>query len=370
MSCEAAAESAAPAVEIEEMLGRKPREANKSTEVAVRLLAAFVTLITLPPFSRGNPLWTSRRVSYRRVSQISLTRVLSRLMRCSPQPKKPENPGVSPSAEANRIGVQARRLGVFLLCGALFAACTANGVSDQAKSGGENPEASSPGSKRESLTVSVPSSAASAVTRIADGFERSNRGMKVLINAGPSNALASQVSSGAEVDVLLSADAATLSGLIAEKKISSPRIFALNQMALVVSLRAAGIKRLSDLTNASVVALCAESAPCGGYAKRVLARAGVTIKASQITRGMDAASTLGAVRFGDADAAIVYETDARAAGKSVLTRQIPNRFNEVAKYPAVVVLASKHMKEAKAFVRYLKTPFAKRVLMSGGFSTP
>ena len=141
-------------------------------------------------------------------------------------------------------------------------------------------------------------------------------------------------------------------------------------MALVVSPRAAGIKRLSDLTSASVVALCAESVPCGGYAKRVLISAGVTIKESQITRGTDAAATLGAVRFGDADAAIVYETDARAAGKSVLTRQIPNRFNEVAKYPAVVVLASKHMKEAKAFVRYLKTPFAKRVLMRAGFSTP
>jgi len=59
MSCEAAAESAAPAAEIEEMLGRRPREASKSTEVAMRLLAAFVTLITRPQFSSGNPLRTS-----------------------------------------------------------------------------------------------------------------------------------------------------------------------------------------------------------------------------------------------------------------------------------------------------------------------
>lgn len=288
--------------------------------------------------------------------------------------KKPENSGANLPIGPTRMGVQARGFGFFLICSALFAACGANGVSNHAKSRAQEPEASSPASKSASknvsLTVSVASSAALAVTRIANGFENTNKGVRVVINSGPSNALASQVSSGAEVDVLLSADTATLSGLIAEKRISRPLIFARNQMTLAVSPSAAEIKRLSDLTNAGVVALCGESVPCGRYAKRVLARAGVTIKESQITRGTDAASTLGAVRFGDADAAIVYETDARAAGKSVLTRRIAERFNEVSEYPATVVLASKHMKEAKAFVRYLKTPSAKRVLLRVGFSTP
>lgn len=251
-------------------------------------------------------------------------------------------------------------------------------MSNQAKTGAKETEASRPASKslsegvseRVSLTVSVPSSAASAVTRIADGFEHANRRVKVVINSGPSNALASQVSSGAEVDVLLSADASILSGLLAEKKISRPRIFARNQMTLVVSPRAAEIKRLSDLINADVVALCAESVPCGAYARRVLVLAGVSLKETQITRGTDAVSTLGAVRFGDADAAIVYKTDARAAGKSVLTRKIADRFNEVAEYPATVVFASKHLKEAKAFIRYLGTPWPQRVLQSAGFNSP
>ncbi len=288
--------------------------------------------------------------------------------------KKPENVGVNLSTGPSRIGVQAGRLGVFLICAAAFSACGANGVSNQAKTGAKETEASSPASKslseRVSLTVSVPSSAASAVTRIADGFEHANRRVKVVINSGPSNALASQVSSGAEVDVLLSADASILSGLLAEKKISRPRIFARNQMTLVVSPRAAEIKRLSDLINADVVALCAESVPCGAYARRVLVLAGVSLKESQITRGTDAVSTLGAVRFGDADAAIVYKTDARAAGKSVLTRKIADRFNEAAEYPATVVFASKHLKEAKAFIRYLGTPWPQRVLQSAGFSSP
>lgn len=221
-----------------------------------------------------------------------------------------------------------------------------------------------------SLTVSVPSSAALVITRIADGFEHSHGGVKVVINSGASNALASQVSSGAAVDVLLSADIATLSRLIAEKKVSTPLIFARNQMTLVVSPRSSEINRLSDLPTANVVALCAESVPCGGYAKRVLMRAGVNIKESQITRGTDAASTLGAVRFGDADAAIVYETDARAAGKSVITRKISDRFNEVANYPATVVLSSKHVKEAKTFLRYLLGPFSERVLHRAGFTSP
>ena len=220
------------------------------------------------------------------------------------------------------------------------------------------------------MTISVPSSAASAITQIARNFERAHSGVKVAINSGPSNALASQVSSGADVDVLLAADTATLSGLISARQISRPRIFARNQMTLVVSPRAPEIRSLHDLIGADVVALCAESAPCGAYAKRVLNRAGVNLKETQITRGTDAVSTLGAVRFGDAEAAIIYKTDARAAGNSVVSHEIADRFNVVAKYPATVVRASKHLKEAKAFLRYLESSRSQRVLRRAGFSAP
>ena len=361
MNCEAAAESAAPAVEIEEMLGRKPRDASKRTDVAMRLLAAFVTLIIHPRFSKGNPLWTSRRVSYRRSARVPLMPVSSGSMQRSKVWKKPENPGSTRYTRMPKRRFHTQTVGVLILSAAVFAACGVGGGDAESREGEKG---------RISLTVSVPSSAASVIAEIAKDFSASHKGVKIAINSGPSSVLASQVLSGAEVDVLLSADLASLSGVISAKKISRPRIFAENQMTLIVSPRSPEVRSLRDLMDSEVVALCAETVPCGVYAKRVLKNAGVYLKESQITRGTDAVSTLGAVRFGDADAAIVYKTDARAAGKSVLTRKIADRFNLVARYPSAVVLSSKYLNESKAFQKYLESTASKRVFLRAGFSTP
>ena len=57
--------------------------------------------------------------------------------------------------------------------------------------------------------------------------------------------------------------------------------------------------------------------PCGKYAAQILSTAGVTIPESNVTRGQDVKATLAAVTTGDADAAIVYVTDAKAAGDAV-----------------------------------------------------
>lgn len=284
--------------------------------------------------------------------------------------KKPENPGVTTYTRIPKRRFHAQAIAVLILSTALFAACGVGGGDAESREGDKGRISADQGSRSISLTVSVPSSAASVIAEIAKEFSALHKGVKIAINSGPSSVLASQVLSGAEVDVLLSADLATLSGVISAKKISRPRIFAKNQMTLIVSPRSPEVRSLNDLMDSEVVALCAETVPCGIYAKRVLENAGIYLKESQITRGTDAVSTLGAVRFGDADAAIVYKTDARAAGKSVLTRKIADRFNLVARYPSAVVLSSKHLSEAKAFQKYLGSTASKRVLLRAGFSTP
>ena len=60
--------------------------------------------------------------------------------------------------------------------------------------------------------------------------------------------------------------------------------------------------------------------PCGKYAEQALAGAGVTIPPEKITKGADVKTTLAAVTTGDADAAIVYTTDAKAAGTTRASR--------------------------------------------------
>jgi molybdate transport system substrate-binding protein len=131
-----------------------------------------------------------------------------------------------------------------------------------------------------------------------------------------------------------------------------------------------GISSVADLAKASVVSLCAKTVPCGVYATTVLSRYGVVISESKITRGVDATATLNAVSTGDADAAIVYATDALSAKKSVSVISIPGGKNVNAMYGIAVIRGSKNSKQAEAFVQFVVSPAGQKVLKTFGFLAP
>jgi molybdate transport system substrate-binding protein len=102
----------------------------------------------------------------------------------------------------------------------------------------------------------------------------------------------------------------------------------------------------------------------------VLSRYGVVIAESKITRGIDATATLNAVSTGDADATIVYATDAVSAKKSVATISIPAGKNVKAMYGIGVIRGSKNSKQAETFVSYVLSPAGQKVLNTFGFLAP
>jgi molybdate transport system substrate-binding protein len=130
------------------------------------------------------------------------------------------------------------------------------------------------------------------------------------------------------------------------------------------------ISSVADLPKASVISLCAKTAPCGVYAATVLSRYGVAIPESKISRGIDAAATLNAVSTGDADAAMVYATDALLAKKQVTVVPIPVGKNVKAMYGMGVIRGSKNVKQAEAFVQFVLSPAGQKVLITFGFLAP
>jgi len=169
--------------------------------------------------------------------------------------------------------------------------------------------------------------------------------------------------------VFAAADLTSFDKLLASGNVAkSPKVFARNSMQLAVKpgnpLRIASV---ADLSKASVVSLCAKTAPCGVYAATVMARYGVVIAESRITRGVDATATLNAVSTGDADAAMVYTTDALSAKKLVSIISIPAGKNVKASYGIAVVRGSKHSKQAEAFVQYVLSPAGQKALKTFGF---
>jgi molybdate transport system substrate-binding protein len=97
----------------------------------------------------------------------------------------------------------------------------------------------------------------------------------------------------------------------------TPEDFASNTLAIVTPPdNPAGIDSLGDLDAADVdYVRCAETAPCGAVAAALLADAGIT--APPASEEVDVKSVLARVVQGEADAGLVYRTDAVAAGDAV-----------------------------------------------------
>jgi molybdate transport system substrate-binding protein len=220
-----------------------------------------------------------------------------------------------------------------------------------------------------SITVSAASSLTGAFTTIAAGFAEANPGATATLNFGSSSVLATQIQQGAPVDTFASADTATIDTLRTASLVAgAPQVFARNRLVIVTKPgNPEGITTVSDLADAGTIALCATTAPCGKYAAQVLTNARTTIPESTVTRGPDAKSTIAAVTTGDADAAIVYVTDAKAAGSAVTSVPIPMPFNVVAVYPIATLAAAKHAAVSKAFIEYVLSPKGQTVLRSAGF---
>jgi len=222
------------------------------------------------------------------------------------------------------------------------------------------------------ITVSAAASLTGAFGTIKEDFVKANPGATITINFGSSGQLETQIESGAPADVAAFADEATMKKLADKSLLAGPsQIFATNSLVIVTKPgNPKNIKTLADLASAGIVSLCADTAPCGKYANQILTTATVSIPPSNVTRGQDVKTTLAAVTDGDADAAIVYVTDARAAGAKVATVEIPTAQNAVAKYPIAVIKATKDAALAQAFMAYVLGPEAQQVLQDAGFKAP
>jgi molybdate transport system substrate-binding protein len=226
--------------------------------------------------------------------------------------------------------------------------------------------------KRTVITVSAAASLSKAYTELGKQFEKANPLIKIRFNFASTSSLVSQIQSGAPSDVFAAADLSSFDKLLASGNVvKSPKVFARNSMQLVVKpgnpLR---ITSVADLSKASVVSLCAKTVPCGVYAATVMSRHGMVIAESKITRGVDATATLNAVSTGDADAAMVYSTDALSAKKLISVISIPVGKNVKASYGIAVVRGSKNSKQAEAFMQYVLSPAGQKVLKTFGFLAP
>jgi molybdate transport system substrate-binding protein len=223
-----------------------------------------------------------------------------------------------------------------------------------------------------SITVSAAASLTEAFTQLGKDFQKANQGTTVTFNFAASSALVTQIQGGAPSDVFASADGTNMQKLVTGGQVTAePTVFASNLLTIAVKPgNPKKVKSIEDLPDLDTVSLCGETVPCGKYADQILTQAGVTVPPEKITRGADVKATLNAVTTGDADAAIVYVSDAKSAGSSVATVSIPTWQNAYAIYPIAPVAATTNLSLANAWIQYTVSPAGQKTLQSFGFLPP
>jgi molybdate transport system substrate-binding protein len=225
------------------------------------------------------------------------------------------------------------------------------------------------GDDNTTITVLAASSLTGPFTELGKDFEKEHDGVTVKFAFDSSATLAQQATQGAPADVLATADTDTMDSAKSAQA-STPQVFATNIMVLAVPASNPGnVTAFSDLDKSSVkYVMCVPTAPCGKIGQALLDQNHVTGK--PVSQEVDVKSVLAKLTEGEADAGLVYTTDAVAAGDQVKPLPIPGSSKQITSYPIVVLKQSDHSDLAQEFVDLVTGTTGQQVLQEAGFGKP
>jgi molybdate transport system substrate-binding protein len=109
----------------------------------------------------------------------------------------------------------------------------------------------------------------------------------------------------------------------------------------------------------------------GSYTRTVFRNLGIsTALRNVVSQESDVRDVLGKVVLGQADAGVVYVTDARVAGSQVTRVPIPVFAQPKVRYEIAVVRSSSDLAAARAFVARATAPRGRALLAEYGFRFP
>lgn len=237
--------------------------------------------------------------------------------------------------------------------------------------GDDDDDGTAPAGVAGDITVFAAASLTESFTEVCEAFTAANPDASATFSFDASSGLVQQIVEGAPADVFASADAANMTKLTDPGlNGGEPVIFATNLLTIIVAPdNPLGITGVADLANADTkTVICAPEVPCGTYANQIFTAADVAVTPVSLEQNVRGVVTK--VTAGEADAGIVYVTDALAAGDAAAMVEIPADINVVAEYPIATVAASQNQEVGEAFIEFLTGPDAQAILADYGFEAP
>jgi molybdate transport system substrate-binding protein len=221
------------------------------------------------------------------------------------------------------------------------------------------------------ITVFAAASLKATFTDLGERFEQAHPGTKVAFNFAGSSDLVTQLTQGAPADVFASADTTNMTKAVDGGVVAGdPVNFATNTLTIVTPPgNPKHIASFADLAKPGTsVVVCAPQVPCGSATQKVEKATGVTL--SPVSEESAVTDVLGKITSGQADAGLVYVTDAKGAGDKVTAVPFPESSGAVNTYPIAVLKDSKNTAAAREFVDLVVGPDGRKVLGEAGFAAP
>ncbi|AKH83644.1 molybdate-binding protein [Streptomyces sp. CNQ-509] len=221
------------------------------------------------------------------------------------------------------------------------------------------------------VTVFAAASLTESFEKLGAQFEKDHPGTNVTFSFGGSDALAASITGGAPADVFASASPTTME-IVADAGAAAgtPETFVRNRLEIAtLPGNPDGIASLKDLTDPGLkVVICDETVPCGSAVRKAL-DAGA-LKLTPVSYEEDVKSALTKVMLKEADAAVVYKTDVRAAGGTVEGVDFPESAGAINDYPITLLEEAPNAAAAEAFVGLVQSAAGQKVLTEAGFLKP
>jgi molybdate transport system substrate-binding protein len=240
-------------------------------------------------------------------------------------------------------------------------------------------QASAPAAR--TLTVFAAASLTQAFGEIGKAFEAANPGVTVTVDFAGSQTLQTQIQQGAPADIFASASGTNMDTLVSGGFVdkAAPQIFLTNKLVVILpENNPTNIQSLFDLSKPGLkVVLGDATVPAGKYARQILDNMSkdptygtdfsTKVLANVVSNETDVKQVVAKVQLGEADAGIVYVSDAIAA-PTLKTIEIPTALNVVAKYPIAPLLKSANPDLAGQFITYVLSADGQATLKKWGFT--
>ena len=260
---------------------------------------------------------------------------------------------------------------VSLLSAVSLAAC--GGSASNSSTGAASSAASASGSGASQkatgkVTVLAAASLQKAFEEIEKTVEKDNPGLDVTFDFQGSQDLVASLAGGDSADVLATANNSTMKTAADQKLVGSQTEFATNVLTLIVPKgnpkKITGLD--SSLEGANLV-ICAPEVPCGEATKKLAEAQGITLK--PVSEEQKVTDVRGKVESGEADAGIVYTTDAAAAKDKADKIDIPDG-GVVNHYPIAQTAEPENPAGAQVFIDAVTGKAGQEILAKHGFGKP